>query len=396
MHTPVDLRLSRRVMLRGAILSGGALFTGFDGPRVQAILKRLTPDAVAEGQQIGQVPFINEGSPEMDAATGAELEGRLYTDLSNLSVDSFVIPTGKFYLRTRASELLPELGSWKIRLTGMAKTPIALLPAALKTKARSMGVHLMECAGNPRVAHFGMIGVAQWTGVSLMEVLHESGALPNTKQILVSGFDRYASKSTTSVPGASWIFTPDQLKAAGAFLATEMNDAPLTRDHGAPVRLVVPGWYGCTCIKWVDQISIVSDSAEATSQMQEYAGRTRQKGIPHLAKDFAAASIDFAAMPVRVEKWTVGDKLQYRVVGISWGGTRPAAKLKIRFNPEEEFVPVSRYEAGDSRTWSLWEHVWLPKQPGTYNIRLSTDDAGVAARRMEAGYYVRAVEINEV
>ena len=90
-------------------------------------------------------------------------------------------------------------------------------------------------------------------------------------RVLVTGFDQYATKSMTSVPGASWVFSIGDLNAAGAFLATEMNGKPLRADHGAPIRLVVPGSYGCACIKWVTAISFVNDAAEATSQMQEYA-----------------------------------------------------------------------------------------------------------------------------
>src|SRR5207302_3983578 len=97
----------------------------------------------------------------------------------------------------------------------------------------------------------------------------------------------------------------------------------LVRDRGAQVRLVVPGWYGCTCIKWVNEISFVGENAEATSQMREYAARTEQKGVPELAKDFQPAAIEQAAMPVRIEKWSVAGKIQYRVVGIAWGGTQP-------------------------------------------------------------------------
>src|SRR5438034_9585635 len=80
-----------------------------------------------------------------------------------------------------------------------------------------------------------------------------------------------------SIPGASWAFSPEQLEKAGAFLATELNGQPLPKDHGAPVRLVVPGWYGCTSIKWVNEITLVREEVEATSQMLEYAARTLQK-----------------------------------------------------------------------------------------------------------------------
>ena len=65
-----------------------------------------------------------------------------------------------------------------------------------------------------------------------------------------------------------------------------MNGKPLTKDHGAPIRLIVPGWYGCACIKWVNEITLVDDGAEATSQMQEFAGSTQEVGVPKLVRDY--------------------------------------------------------------------------------------------------------------
>jgi DMSO/TMAO reductase YedYZ molybdopterin-dependent catalytic subunit len=254
----------------------------------------------------------------------------------------------------------------------------------------------MECAGNVRMAHFGMISVGNWAGVRLSEILDDAKVKPEATRALVSGFDRFVAASATSVPGASWIFTPQELKNAGAFLATELNGQPLTRDHGAPVRLVVPGWYGCTCIKWVDSITLLDDKAEATSQMQEYASRTLQKGMPRLAKEFLPAVIDQAAMPVRVEKWLVDEKIRFRVEGIAWGGTHPVKELEIRFNPEEDYVRVDNFSQVKNDPWTLWSHEWSPKAPGTYSIRLAVKDPLVQARKLDSGYYVRSVEITEV
>jgi len=214
--------------------------------------------------------------------------------------------------------------------------------------------------------------------------------------VLVSGFDTYPTKSVSSQPGASWVFTWDELKLARAFLATEMNGGLLTKDHGAPIRLVVPGWYGCACIKWVNEITLVEDGAEATSQMQEFAGRTGQAGIPKLVRDYKPATIEQAAMPTRIEKWLVGEQIEYRVAGILWGGSRAVKGLEIRFNPEEEYVPVESVSQTRNDPWSFWTHTWRPKQAGSYLIRLRINDAQIAAGRLDAGYYVRSVEITEV
>jgi DMSO/TMAO reductase YedYZ molybdopterin-dependent catalytic subunit len=258
-----------------------------------------------------------------------------------------------------------------------------------------MGQHLMECAGNTREGRFGLISVADWTGVPLADVVQRLTAIPKDTRILVSGFDRYASTSVSSTPGASWIFSLDDIHSTGAFLATEMDGKPLTRDHGAPVRLVVPGWYGCTCIKWLTGIQAVPDKAEPTSQMQEFAFRTMQQGSPKVARDYQPPVIDQAAMVTRVEKWRVGERIKYRVAGILWGGTKPVKRLEIRFNPEEEHVPLEVHQSSND-PWSFWSHSWSPAAPGTYLIRLRVAEPATQTRRLDMGFYVREVEISEV
>jgi DMSO/TMAO reductase YedYZ molybdopterin-dependent catalytic subunit len=279
---------------------------------------------------------------------------------------------------------------------GQVARPFDLGINDLKETSKPMGTHLMECAGNARSVHFGMMSVADWAGVSLLEILERAKAKPEAARVLISGFDSYVTKSISSVPGASWIFTRKELESARAFLATEMNGSPLTKDHGAPVRLVVPGWYGCTCIKWVNEISWVEDAAEATSQMQEFASRTQQQGVPKLARNYEPAMLEQAAMPARIEKWVVGDRIQYRVLGILWGGSRPVKALEIRFNPDEEYVTVDSFQHKVNDPWSFWSHTWTPKRAGTYVIRLRVTDPQVSLRRMDAGYYVRTLEITEV
>jgi hypothetical protein len=211
----------------------------------------------------------------------------------------------------------------------------------------------------------------------------------------VSGFDQYQTQSTNSIPGASWIFTTEELTSSRAFLATQMNGEFLTRDHGAPVRLLVPGWYGCACIKWVNQIKLVDNNADATSQMQEYSARTQQVGVPQLAKDYLPAMIEPAATAIRVERWLVDGKIKFRIVGILWGGTRPVQALEIRFNPEDDYVPVDDLRQAGNATWSFWTHAWTPKTAGTYLIRLRVKDSGVPTKRLDSGYYLRSVELDE-
>jgi DMSO/TMAO reductase YedYZ molybdopterin-dependent catalytic subunit len=390
-------KLTRRELLRGSLIAGGTLLAGLDqlawGQATARLAGEGPKDPFFGGEKIGNVEFSGEIPIEMDVKIGEELDGRLYTDLSVLTPERATIATKDFYLRSCASKLLPDERTWTIRVTGGDVEQRSITVPQLTAMERPMGVHLMECAGNTREFHFGLMSAASWSGVLIEDVLKMAKIDLEGGRILVSGFDKYEAASTSSIPGASWIFTREELEKAHAFLATKMNGEPLTKDHGAPIRLVIPGWYGCTCIKWVDQIRVVNDDAAATSQMQEYAARTHQQGVPGLAKEFRSATIDHAATPIRVERWAVGSATKYKVVGILWGGAQPARKIEIRFNPEEEYVPVDNFAPEHGDSWSFWSHAWSPRKPGTYLIRLRVKEPAIPAKRLDAGFYMRAVEI---
>jgi DMSO/TMAO reductase YedYZ molybdopterin-dependent catalytic subunit len=193
------------------------------------------------------------------------------------------------------------------------------------------------------------------------------------------------------------VFPLDAVASTGAFLAIRVNGEPLPRDHGAPVRLVVPGWYGCTWIKWVDEIRFVGADEPVTSQMIEFSLRTHQRAVPKRALEYEPPAIDLAAMPIRVEKRRVDGKLVYRVVGIVWGGDKPVDRLAIRFRAGDRPQPFTLCPAPRThRMWSLWEYRWQPAEPGLYSIALSTLDPAVRTRRLDVSFYVRRVFLDEV
>ena len=155
----------------------------------------------------------------------------------------------------------------------------------------------------------------------------------------------------------------------------------------------MPGWYGCTCIKWVNELRFVGEEEPATSQMREFASRTHQDGVPELARAYLPAEIDLAAMPVRVEKWQVSGAIRYRVVGIQWGGAARTDQLDVRFGdgPWEAICTMNAAQG----PWALWEHEWRPDAPGNYAITLRCADPSISTRRLDSGYYSREVAIDE-
>ena len=362
---------------------------------------------------LGVVPLGPPGNrTRLERLLGKGLDARLFTDLSTLgsapalrnSQSAFVTPNDRFFVRTACPSAVTQTDAWTIRLgggDGSATVDLRSLAALTVPGPRC----LMECSGNVDQSNFGLMSTADWEGVPLAAVLDRARPTVPTSNVLVAGVDDEASPARTSVPGASWIFASGDLDRA--LLATRMNGAPLPRDHGAPVRLLVPGWYGCACIKWVNRIEFVADDAPATSQMLEFAARTHQPfgpvrapgpgEAPTLARDFMPAIIDTAAMPVRVEKWRAGNRIEYRITGIIWGGVKPTNALSIRFKSGGAWTRVENCPLPQSTlTWSLWTHTWRPETPGKYEIVLRVDDPSIRTRRLDIFFYVREITIDDV
>ncbi len=389
---------TRRHLLRRAALAGGL---GLWGDGWGPALAQPGCDAPA-GELVRTLPLYGPGAVETPLGQmlgGTGLDARFFTDLTLLDRDRMVTPTNEVFVRTAAPPGLSHTPTeWRIALAHDQAEPAGLLSGAdLLSASRSQGVHLIECAGNSNPRNFGLMSAVAWDGVPLVRVLDRVRRPADAAGVLVSGVDDNATPSLRSQAGASWIIPVEILERVGPFLATRMNGVPLTPDHGGPVRLVVPGWYGCAWIKWVNEIRWVGRDEPATSQMIEYAGRTHPDGRPALARDYQPPAIDPAAMPVRVEQRRVNGATEYRIVGIVWGGTSPVDRLMMRVSSRDRGTPVQVCPTpATHHTWSLWTHRWKPTEPGYYDISLRTADTAVRTRRLDLSFYIRRVRIDDV
>jgi DMSO/TMAO reductase YedYZ molybdopterin-dependent catalytic subunit len=377
-------RVRRRPLVAAGLLAGCA---GDDD----------APLVPTDGELLGRLPFDENVSAPLDTKVGQGWDARLYRDLSDLGPETLVTPNELFYIRTEHPDLLDESAPWLVRLGGLVAAEVDLEIDDLYAIEEPQGVHLLECSGNSDGGAFGLLSAAEWAGAPMSAVLELADLDASATRVLVSGFDEHSVPSNNghSTPGASWIFTFADLERA--FLATRMNGELLPKDHGFPVRLFVPGWYGCTCIKWVNEILLVDEDAPATSQMQEFASRTHQDGTPALARDYIPAVIDQTAMPVRVEKWLVDGTIAYRVVGILWGGAQLTDALTISFDGGQSHQPVAvSPPMTTNATWTSWSHTWRPESTGRHVIRMGIADPTIRTRRLDSGWYDRAVIVDEI
>lgn len=361
---------------------------------------RLQADPASTQGVIRTIPFVEEG----DGATGVLLpgshKGRLVVDLSRLSAATRITPNDGFFVRTRYPDLFTAPERWRIAIAGEVERSGRLALDELEGLVKPMGVQLLECSGNSKFRNFGLLSSAHWSGIPMEDVVgmcrERFGIRPGATRVMVEGVDEHSDFATKRVQGASWIFGLDQLRETGAYLATRMNGEPLPKDHGAPIRLIVPNWYGCSNIKWVRSINFVTDDARSTPQMREFAGRTHQDGVPELARDFRAASMDFSAMVTRVEMVSDERGVHYRLSGATWGGEQRVSRLEIRFQQDGDSETVDNFEHDQPQGFSFWEHRWHPKQRGRYGIALSVPDPTIPTIRLDKGRYVRHVDLAEV
>lgn len=391
---------SRRRFLRAVLSAAPSLLALFPelSQSVRAGLVPLTqaarfPGVSRAGRLLSVVPFEGEGKVAVSQRVGTGLRARLALDLSLLTPQSLITPNDQFFIRTGFPDLLDLRRPWKMAVDGLVEQPFEVALSELSPDVADQGVFLAECSGNSAFRSFGLISAARFAGVSLSELIGKWPVLPSATYLLIEGFDRHSGPAGGSQPGASWVFRVQDVKDSGAFLATQMNGEQLPRDHGFPLRLVVPGWYGCTWIKWVNRLIFLDDLAEATGQMKEFAGRTHQRGIPEKAADYLPAVIDLAAMPVRVEKREGNEGIYYRVAGIFWGGGGAQPALLIRFSPEEKFEKVNTGIRQFTATWGFWSHDWKPERPGRYPIELKAANPEIRTRRLDGGYYRRTFRV---
>ncbi len=383
-------------------------------------------DPCAGGEFLGYLPFRSREEDSFEGQlyqnSGGGHGARLCIDLASLlTPEGRLTPADQFFIRTEYPDRLKSTDNWKIKVHGEVKRPLNVPLKSLLDSVEPRGPVLLECSGNGNVLKFGLLSVAEWAGIPIEKIIKLAQPTEKASAILIAGFDddsnlpdRGPPYKTHSWPTCSWIFPIEQLVNAGAFLATEMNGAPLPKDHGAPVRLIIPGWYGCTEVKWVNEIKFVDNNQKATWHMLEFSDRTNQDTSlrppppkfykhpfgPDLARDYRPGTIEQTATPVRVEQWRLGGKIVYRIVGITWGGPIRSEKLFIRYstgrNKASEAVPVKFCKAATSNSqYGIWTHIFTPPKKGYYfiQVRLETSHTG---GRQNSGHYDRGVLIPAV
>src|SRR5262249_3339928 len=149
-----------------------------------------------------------------------------------------------------------DAGKWRLEIGGLVEKPRAFSLDELKARPARQHTATLECSGNGPAG--GLIANARWSGTPLGPLLKGCGVKPQAVEVVFFAADQGVEK----IRGGEYpqnfarsLALPDAIKDS-VLLAFQMNDEPLTKGHGAPVRLVVPGYYGVAWVKWLSRIEL--------------------------------------------------------------------------------------------------------------------------------------------
>ena len=242
--------MSRQISRRSAI-KGGATFVSM---AAMGLLDWAVP-ALAQGEEV--IPWTDLPANFTTAGRG----GRTL-DIRTVQPSAFFTPVDDFYLVAHYGQPNIDPATYKLRLTGLVSKPVELPLEQLKRRPRTEIIAGFECGGSSNANFNRLCGNARWAGTSLRALLREAGPQPHGREVVFFGADKRV-ESVTHGRGANEVeqhfgrsMDLDDAMQPDVLICWEMNGAPLNTAHGAPVRLIVPGWYGVSNVKWLDHIHI--------------------------------------------------------------------------------------------------------------------------------------------
>lgn len=300
-----------------------------------------------------------------------------------------VTPVGMHYLLNHFDiPYVERAEAWRLELSGRFARPRSLSLADIKALPQRTLRVTLECAGNGRKgvaprwqsmpwAHEA-VGTAEWTGTPLAGVLAEAGMAADTVEVAFLGADRGFDKGIEHNYGRSLV--PARARAEDVLLVHAMNGAPLLPQHGFPLRLVVPGWYGMASVKWLERIEALDRPFEGHQQVGTYHFRTEPgaKGVPITTMRVKSLMVP-PGIPSWYERQRLVERGPVRLTGRAWtgaGGT--ITRVEVGVDGVWQSATLAP-KAAEPHAWQAWHLVWQA-EPGEHELACRATDASGATQ----------------
>jgi DMSO/TMAO reductase YedYZ molybdopterin-dependent catalytic subunit len=311
-------------------------------------------------------------------------------------------PTGLHYLLVHFDIPAIDPTAWRLRIGGLVHEQRELtLDEISAMPSRTLAV-TMECAGNGRARLHPRplsqpwlveaIGTAEWTGTPLAPILEDAGLGADTVELVFTGADRGIQADEEQDFSRS-LSVSDAMRPE-VLLAYEMNGQPLQPQHGFPLRLVVPGWYGMTSVKWLTSIDAVAEPFDGYQQARAYHYQrdADDPGEP-VTRIKVRALLAPPGIPDFFTRRRFVDAGSVRLAGRAWSGGAPIERVEVGVDGTWADATLGR-PAGEY-AWSGWTFEWQAA-PGDHELSCRATDATGEVQPVEQSWSYQGVGNNLV
>ena len=288
---------------------------------------------------LGAVSILSESH-----ADGANFIAKKFLSLPPRKTP-FVTPNNDFYIVQCCGFPKIDLANWSVTITGMVEKPLRLTHAELLQIPSIEKMVTLQCIDNEVVGE--LISNAVWKGVSLADLLKKTNPSPLVTDVVFHGADDYSDSITL-----------DRAMNYDVFLAYQMNGAILPKEHGFPLRAIVPGIYGIKNVKWLTKIELVS---------HDYKGYWQKKGWTDEGTIKVKSRID-APGPYNTIK---GD---YTLRGIAFSGHGGIGSVEVTLDGGKKWSPAQLEPTPSPYSWVFWKYYLKKPARGAYQVAVLAID----------------------
>jgi DMSO/TMAO reductase YedYZ molybdopterin-dependent catalytic subunit len=349
---------SRRGLLKGTLAIAGLAALN---------LPEWVLPALAQGETV--VPFT-------DLPANANFNPTPVTRLLDVrTINGPFTPKDQFFTTQHYGHPDVDSATFTLKVSGLVDRPLALSLDDLKKLGPTDLTAGFECSGNRRPLQ-GLSGNGKWTGVPLKKVLDRAGAKNEAREFVFFGADRgmedveFRNQSYKVEQQFGRSLPRDKALSGEPFIAWALNGDPLTKNQGAPLRLLVPGWYGVANVKWLSEIHLQADQYLGKFQARWY--RTlRGETIDGETKwvETAVTHMQLKSFIARVTRDSAPSGTgAYKVLGVVLNDGTPIKSVEVKVD-EGAWQPATLDSATNSKySWKLFTYNWNGATAGEHTL----------------------------
>jgi sulfane dehydrogenase subunit SoxC len=294
-----------------------------------------------------------------------------------------ITPPGLHYLLIHYDIPAVDPDSFRLEIAGAVEHPIALSLDAIRERPKTSEPITFECAGNGRALLeprplsqpwlTEAVGTAEWGGTPLQPLLDEAGPSDRAIELLFTALDRGIEGG---VPQAYERSMPIA-DARAAILAYEMNGAPLLPQHGFPLRLVVPGWYGMQNVKWLVRITVLEEPFAGFQNAVGYR-MYEADGVPGepLSRMLPRSLMVPPGVPEFMTRERHLEPGPVTLTGRAWSGHGPVERVDVSTDDGATFNAAVLDPPIGEHAWRGWRFDWHATEGEHVLCSRATDAAG--------------------